>query len=259
MCFAPAAHLLSALFSGDRTLRLIRAVCSSVLVALGSALAGCGGEDGTVNPTSGTATADSVTSTGTTTTASTAPTAAISGTPATSAVVGQSYSFTPTASDSDGGTLHFSIANAPSWATFNASTGQLSGSPKDTSVGTTSNIVITVADGTATASLPAFSINVASTPPVTSPATPSVTSSATVTWTAPTENTNGTALTDLAGYTIYYGTSASSMTQTIQVKSATATSYVITGLTSGTWYFAVASYTSGGTESALSAVSSKTI
>ena len=57
-------------------------------------------------------------------------TATISGTPSTSVTVGTNYSFTPSATDSDGGALKFSIANAPAWATFNAATGQLSGSPK---------------------------------------------------------------------------------------------------------------------------------
>ena len=42
----------------------------------------------------------------------------IGGTPPTAAVAGQTYSFQPTASDPNSKTLTFSIANAPSWATF---------------------------------------------------------------------------------------------------------------------------------------------
>src|SRR5213076_2167295 len=53
----------------------------------------------------------------------------ISGTPATTATTGTAYSFTPTASDPDGDTLTFSIANMPPWATFSAATGQLQGTP----------------------------------------------------------------------------------------------------------------------------------
>ena len=69
----------------------------------------------------------------------------ISGTPATSVGVGQFYSFQPSASDPDGDTLAFSIQNKPSWATFSATTGRLSGTP--TSTGTFGNIVIRVTDG----------------------------------------------------------------------------------------------------------------
>ena len=225
-------------------MRLIR-VLVPVLASL--TLVGCGGgADDAVNPLSSTATAAET---------GTAATATISGTPSTSVTVGTNYSFTPSASDSDGGALKFSIANAPAWATFNATTGQLSGSPKVTDTGTTMNIVITAADGSATASLPAFSITVTGTAAATGSGT------ATVKWVAPTENSNGTALTNLAGYTVYYGTDASTLSQaqSVQVANPAALSYTVTGLTSGTWYFAVASYTTGGQASTLSAVSSKTI
>jgi hypothetical protein len=85
------------------------------------------------------------------------------------------------------------------------------------------------------------------------------TGSATLTWTAPTTNTNGTPVTPISGYTIYYGTSASSLTQTVVVSDSTTTSYAITGLASGTWYFAVAADATDGTQSAMSNVGSKTI
>jgi hypothetical protein len=227
-------------------LRLIRAICATALVSLTLTLAGCGGGDSvTVNPLAS-STADAI---------GTPATATISGTPMTGVTVGSQYSFTPTASDSDGGKLVFSIQNAPTWASFNATTGQLSGSPKATDTGMTMNIVITAADGTATASLPAFTITVTATPGTPTPTT----GTATVSWVPPTQNTNGTALTNLAGFKIYYGTNSASLTQVAQVSSAGATDYVVSGLTSGTWYFAVTSYTSDGTESAKSAASSKTI
>jgi hypothetical protein len=173
----------------------------------------------------------------------------------TGITVGTNYSFTPTASDSDGGKLAFSIQNPPSWASFDTTTGRLSGSPKITDTGTTLNIVITAADGTAKASLAAFSITVTATP-----ATPAPTvGTAKVSWVAPTENVNGTALTDLAGYNIYYGTDSASLNQKAPVSNAAATGYTVNGLASGTWYFAVTSYTSDGVESARSPLSSKTI
>ncbi len=84
----------------------------------------------------------------------------IAGTPATAVVAGAAYSFVPSASDADGNALTFTIANKPAWATFNASTGALSGTPGTTQAGNYSGIVISVSDGTATAALPAFAINV---------------------------------------------------------------------------------------------------
>ena len=53
----------------------------------------------------------------------------ISGTPSTSATVGSAYKFQPTATDSAGKTLSFSVSNKPSWATFSIANGLLSGTP----------------------------------------------------------------------------------------------------------------------------------
>src|SRR5271167_1095091 len=44
--------------------------------------------------------------------------------------------------------------------------------------------------------------------------------SATLIWSAPTENTDGTPLTNLAGFHVYYGTSASALTQSIELSGA---------------------------------------
>ncbi|HZT02728.1 MAG TPA: fibronectin type III domain-containing protein [Steroidobacteraceae bacterium] len=88
---------------------------------------------------------------------------------------------------------------------------------------------------------------------------PASTGSATLTWNAPTANTNGSALNDLAGYHVHWGASASSLTQTVDVPSASTTTYVVSGLSAGTWYFGVTAYTNTGLESALSNVGSKTI
>ncbi|MBM4220217.1 MAG: hypothetical protein FJ171_11465 [Gammaproteobacteria bacterium] len=85
----------------------------------------------------------------------------IGGTPATSALEGQAYAFTPTAADADGDALTFSITNRPAWATFSSSTGRLSGTPPVGSTGTYRDITIRVSDGQLTTALPAFSIDVA--------------------------------------------------------------------------------------------------
>ncbi len=79
---------------------------------------------------------------------------------------------------------------------------------------------------------------------------------ATLSWNAPTSNVNGTPVTPLKGYTIYYGTSEGAMTQSLVVSGAAATSAEITGLGSGTWYFAVAADATDGTQSAKSDIGS---
>jgi len=121
----------------------------------------------------------------------------ISGTPPTSATVDQQYLFLPSASDPDGDDLTFSIVNRPSWASFNATTGRLRGTPVAGDEGIYSNIEISVSDTDLTASLPAFAITLAQ----------AATGSVTLTWTPPTKNTDGSQLTDLAAYKIYYGLS----------------------------------------------------
>jgi VCBS repeat-containing protein len=89
----------------------------------------------------------------------------ISGSPSTSVAEDASYSFTPSVSDVDiGDTTSFSIVNQPSWASFNAGTGALTGTPTNSDIGTTSLIVITVTDGaSATDSLASFNVSVSNT------------------------------------------------------------------------------------------------
>jgi hypothetical protein len=93
-----------------------------------------------------------------------------------------------------------------------------------------------------------------------SPLPTATTSNATLSWTAPTENTNGTALTDLRGYKIYYGTSAKELNEVVALSSPGIQTYVVDGLSVGvTYYFAIAAMASDGTESAQSAVVSQNI
>ena len=99
----------------------------------------------------------------------------ISGTPSTAIDENSTYSFTPTASDPDGDSLSFSISGKPSWASFNNSIGKLSGTPTDLQVGTYSNIMIAVSDGSLSSQLPAFAITVnaiSNPPPEVSPINP---------------------------------------------------------------------------------------
>ncbi len=178
----------------------------------------------------------------------------IRGTPPTAVTVGNTYDFQPTAQDSNNDTLTFIIANKPSWATFSPSTGRLTGTPTTSNLGVTSDIRISVTDNKATASLASFSITVSA-----ASGGGTTTGAATLSWTPPTTNTDGSALTDLAGYRISYGIGTNSMTSTVQIPSPGITSAMIESLTSGTWYFAVKAYTSSGVESPVSSVVSKTI
>jgi len=174
---------------------------------------------------------------------------AISGSPGTTATVGQPYSFTPTASDPDGQKLTFSIVNKPAWATFDTVSGRLYGTPADVGAGTYSSIQISASDGQYSAVLPAFSIAVQK----------SSNGTATLSWVPPTTNVDGTPVTNLAGYRIAYGQYASNLTQSLEVPSAAVTSAVIENLTTGTWYFAVKAYTTNGIESDLSNLAQKTV
>ena len=86
--------------------------------------------------------------------------------------------------------------------------------------------------------------------------TPGVTT-ATVSWTPPTTNTDNTPLTNLAGFRVVYGTSPTALNQTVEIANPLAVSRIITGLTPGTWFFAVRAYNSLGVESDMSNVVSK--
>lgn len=172
----------------------------------------------------------------------------ISGQAAGTAAVGQAYSFQPTTSGADG-TLMYSASHLPSWLSINTSTGLLSGTPAAADVGTDSSIIVSVTDGTATKSLPAFSIVVSQV----------ANGSAIVSWTAPTENTDGSQMSNLSSYKILYGRSATSLDQSVAISNPSVTQYQIDNLTSGTWYFAVVSVNATGAQSAPSNVTSTVI
>jgi hypothetical protein len=90
----------------------------------------------------------------------TTSTVKISGTPATSVVAGSAYKFQPTATDSAGKTVSFSVQNKPAWATFSTVTGALTGIPTASQTGTYPSIVITASDGSTSAALAPFSLTV---------------------------------------------------------------------------------------------------
>ena len=173
----------------------------------------------------------------------------ISGNPPTAISVGNRYSFQAVASDPDGDALQFQISGLPPWATFDESTGRITGIPGPADVGTYPDVTIKVSDGINTVELGAFSIVVSQIS----------TGTATVSWLPPTRNTDGSPLTDLAGFRIYYGTSPADLNESIDVTNPGVTIYVVENLYPATWYFRVRAYSTDGAESGPSNTASKSI
>jgi len=98
--------------------------------------------------------------------------------------------------------------------------------------------------------------------PITSSATYNLTcewtdNTATLTWTAPTQNTDGTPLTDLAGFKVHYGATSGSYSVINDYPDPNQTTAVITPLTPGMWFFVATAYNAIGTESDFSGEVSK--
>jgi hypothetical protein len=90
--------------------------------------------------------------------------------------------------------------------------------------------------------------------------TPGATSgSATLSWIPPTQNLDGSPITDLSGYHIYYGTNADALTTTITVNGGSSSTYKVSDLGPGTYYFSVVAYNAEGVDSPESNLESKTI
>ncbi len=163
----------------------------------------------------------------------------ISGSPQRIATVGNQYSFRPLGQDPDGDTLRFSISNKPAWAKFDETNGRLYGTPSANHVGTYDSIVISVSDGHTSSSLSAFTISVES----------FGNNAATLQWSTPTQRTDNSALTTLAGYNLYFGQVRGDYPNRIQISNAGVSTYVVDNLSSGNWYFIVTALDANGLES----------
>jgi hypothetical protein len=173
----------------------------------------------------------------------------IAGVPPTTVQAGQTYTFAPQAMAEGPLVPYFQIQNLPPWASFSW-TGELTGTPAATDTGVYSNIVISIVAGDTSASLPSFSITVQ--------AASSSTGTATITWTPPTTNTDGSALTDLASYRIYAGGAPNQLAPLVVIENGF-TDCVLKDLSPGLYYFAMTAVNSQGIESNLSAVVSATL
>jgi len=163
----------------------------------------------------------------------------ISGSPTISVVAGNVYDFTPTSSDPDGDPITFSVSALPRWANFDPTNGRLFGTPDAGDVGIHGGIVITASDGRDSMSLRPFDISVESI----------ALGSATLTWIPPTENADGSPLTDLAGYKIYWGTAQGNYPNTVTIDNPGISAYVIENLVPGTYEFVTTAINAAGAES----------
>jgi len=166
----------------------------------------------------------------------------ISGVPSSSVKIAEQYSFTPTATDADNDPLTFSVQGEPSWLTIDAVSGALTGMPLLANVGSYSGIVVSVSDGSLSSSLPQFGVDVVQ----------NADGSITISLTAPAQNEDGSALTDLAAYKFYYGTSPGSYSNQVRVDSPGITSYVLDNLTPATYYVVATAINANGVESTFS-------
>jgi hypothetical protein len=151
--------------------------------------------------------------------------------------------FAPRAIDPERAALAFIVQNAPRWATFDAATGRLSGTPSPSDVGDVLGIRIGVSDGQHTVWLPPFDLSVR----------PVSNGTVLLTWQAPSENTDETPLADLAGFHLYWGTDPDEPSHSVTVGTNTS-SYQFSGLSPGLYYFSTTAVNTQGMESALSDV-----
>jgi hypothetical protein len=83
--------------------------------------------------------------------------------------------------------------------------------------------------------------------------------SVSLSWAAPELNTDGTSLTDVAGYQIAYGTSATNLNRQLNANGGNTTTATVTDLAAGTHFFSIRTLNSSGVASAASAVVSQSV
>jgi hypothetical protein len=169
----------------------------------------------------------------------------IAGQPVPVATVGTTWRFQPEAMYGNGPALIFSAVNTPPWATLDATTGWLVGTPAAGDVGNWGPVSIRVTDGVDSAALPEFSITVQ--------ASHAATGSAELSWAPPTQRTDGAPLGELAGYRILYGTASGKYDQSADIDNPGVTTFLVEHLAPGRWYFAVTAISAERLESAPSA------
>jgi Fibronectin type III domain len=216
---------------------------STVTIILTLALAACSNDDGSPSKpaaTSGSTATNGSKTGGPSTGSATSPALlSITGAPNRQVVANQPYWFRPVANNTMGATPRFGISNPPHWSRFNAATGEVTGTPESADVGVYRGITVTVTAGTQMRAM-SFDVEVVQVG----------TNSIMISWLAPTENEDGTPLTNLAGYRIRYGQQTGAYTSVVNVTNPGLASYVINGLAAGTYYLVLSAVNTNGGESA---------
>ncbi len=223
--------------------RALGTITILLVLALAACTGGGGSDGGAATPTSTGSTSSTNTSGSTNSGGSTTGPMplSINGAPNRQAVANQPYWFRPVTNDPTGSALQFGIVNQPDWSTFNPNTGELTGTPASTDLGMYHGVTVTVTAGTQLRAL-AFDVEVVQVG----------TSSLTLTWTPPTQNEDGTPLTNLAGYRIRFGLQSGVYTNVITLNNPGLAAYVLGGLAAGTYYVVISAYNQNGVESSYS-------
>lgn len=147
-------------------------------------------------------------------------------------------------------TLSWSSSDATSCSASGAWSGDKSISGQETidSLTTNSTFILTCSSvaGSSSDSI-AISVN------------PPLLGTVTLSWTPPTTNEDGSALTDLAGYKIYYGNVSGTYSEIIDVNAPGIASCLVDDLTPDTYFFSMTAYNASGYESSYSNEVSKTV
>jgi hypothetical protein len=150
------------------------------------------------------------------------------------------YNLQPAASDPDGDALTFTAENLPPWASIDAKTGRISGTPAAADVGAYESISIVAADAAHQATSDPLTITVVN--------DAGGNGVATLRWGQPVSKVDGSTLDDLAGYRIAYGRESDDLDHSIFIGDPAQTSYEFATLASGTWFFAVMAVNANGLE-----------
>ncbi|HEU5133726.1 MAG TPA: putative Ig domain-containing protein [Steroidobacteraceae bacterium] len=176
------------------------------------------------------------------------------------AEVGARFDYQPVAQDPESDALRFTAVNLPAWASLDPASGRISGTPGPTDAGLYESISITVADATHKVVTAPFSIAVnPAVNPALEPALESGSGVASLQWEVPPSKVSGEPLDDLVGYRILYGRSSSDLDHSVMVPDPATTSFQISSLSSGVWYFAVVAVNSNGLEGPPTTLTSKSI
>ena len=168
------------------------------------------------------------------------------------AQVGATFDYQPVARDPESDTLRFTAVNLPAWASLDPTSGHISGTPGPNDAGLYESVSITVADATHKVVTAPFSITV-------NPAPELASGVASLQWEVPPSKVSGEPLDDLAGYRILYGRSSSDLDHSVLITDPAVTSYQVSKVTSGVWYFAVVAVSSNGLEGPPTTLATKSI